>query len=171
MALDAAGVPSDLTLVPGAGHGWDDEIEQADMVVFFQTRLGEVLGLSGNGLEAGFEITAPIRLLPSRPNPFRDDTTVRLETVEPTPVVLEIHDVHGRMIRTLPDAPLDSGLHCLVWNGRDEAGRKSSGRSVFSAGAIPLSLRRTALAHGEMIRIPLWGGLSRVAARHDLGEM
>jgi hypothetical protein len=131
-ALDAAGVPSDYTLIPGAGHGWPDEIEQADMVVFFQTYLDEIVGVPEHEIGSGPKISAPVTMLPNYPNPFRERTTVRLELVEPSVVTLEIFDVKGRVVRSLLTEWRDSGSHSLGWNGRDATGRRVPAGVYFS---------------------------------------
>jgi acetyl esterase/lipase len=130
-ALDAAGVYSDYTLVPGAGHGWNDGAEQAEMVVFFQTHLEEAAGVPGDETGADSKSRASLTILPSTPNPFRDHTTVRLELREASVVTLEVHDVGGRVVRTLPTQRWDAGDHSLQWNGRDDIGRPVPGGLYF----------------------------------------
>ena len=67
--------------------------------------------------------TLAVRLQPNRPNPFSVRTTVRFELPRPERVTLRIHDVTGRVVRTLCDGTdFAAGSHALDWDGRDEAG-------------------------------------------------
>ena len=53
------------------------------------------------------------------PNPFNPKTTIRYEA--PGPVEVTVHDVSGRLLRTLFDGVSDGELQ-VDWNGRDDAG-------------------------------------------------
>jgi hypothetical protein len=57
------------------------------------------------------------------PNPFRAATTIRFSVAAAGPATLAIHDVGGRLVRTLLDAALVPGDRRVVWDGRDDAGR------------------------------------------------
>jgi hypothetical protein len=61
-------------------------------------------------------------LLHSYPNPFNPSTTIpfTLETGEH--VTLRIYDARGKLVRSLKDEALPSGLHEVTWNGRDNNG-------------------------------------------------
>ena len=75
------------------------------------------------------------------PNPFRESTRLSFELRSPDRVCLTVHDVRGRLVRTLEDGVLGSGVHELEWNGRDE-----SGWSV-AAGVYYFRLRAAGLAY------------------------
>ncbi len=66
---------------------------------------------------------AVTRILPNAPNPFNPRTEIRFELAKAGNAVLTIYDVTGRRVKTMHDGHLDSGLHSLVWQGRDDAGR------------------------------------------------
>jgi hypothetical protein len=53
------------------------------------------------------------------PNPFNPRTTVWLDAVRPGAQTLTIHDLRGRLVRTLWRGPLQSGRHGMVWDGLD----------------------------------------------------
>jgi hypothetical protein len=66
------------------------------------------------------------------PNPFNPRTTVRFELPDAAHVRLAIHDVRGRLVRTLVDAELPRGAHGIDWNGRDERGADVASGSYFA---------------------------------------
>ncbi len=57
---------------------------------------------------------------PNYPNPFNPATTIRFSLEEYGHVSLRIHDVSGRLVKTLVDGMLDAGLHRVIWDGRNE---------------------------------------------------
>jgi len=66
-------------------------------------------------------------LFPAAPNPFNPRTEISFYLSEPGPVSLEIHDLAGRLVRTLVDhQDLGAGLHQAIWNGRAGDGRKAA---------------------------------------------
>jgi flagellar hook assembly protein FlgD len=44
----------------------------------------------------------------------------------PGPVRVALYDVAGRRVALLEDGYRETGEHTLVWNGRDDAGRRVS---------------------------------------------
>ncbi len=62
-------------------------------------------------------------VLSAWPNPFNPTTVLSFETAQPGLIRLEIMDLRGRLIRTLIDADIPSGLHKKIWNGTDTADR------------------------------------------------
>jgi flagellar hook assembly protein FlgD len=52
---------------------------------------------------------------------------------EPEPVALEIDDMKGRLVRTLPTRLGVTGLNIAAWDGRDRAGQRvASGSYVYT---------------------------------------
>lgn len=60
----------------------------------------------------------------ARPNPFTPRTTIRFGLTRGGPVELVVYDVQGRKVRGLVNGPLAAGHHGVVWDGRDDAGRR-----------------------------------------------
>ncbi len=60
----------------------------------------------------------------SSPNPFRAMTRIRFTLAEPGPVSLRIYDSSGRLVRTLADRSMATGLQAVTWDGRDGASRR-----------------------------------------------
>jgi len=63
------------------------------------------------------------RLHPNVPNPFNPSTTVRFDVERPSFTTVRIHDVRGRLVRSLVDGLMTAGTHTTIWNGRDDRGR------------------------------------------------
>ncbi|MGQ0720628.1 MAG: FlgD immunoglobulin-like domain containing protein [Candidatus Eiseniibacteriota bacterium] len=59
-----------------------------------------------------------------RPNPFGARLSIPLSLSEAAPVTATVFSLAGRRVRVLRDGTLGSGLHELVWDGRDESGRR-----------------------------------------------
>ena len=74
---------------------------------------------------AGFAVGRPF------PNPFNPSTSVRLYVPKDGQVRLVVHDVRGRVVRTLQDGPLGAGWHTLTWDGRDDGGRRQASGVYF----------------------------------------
>ncbi len=60
------------------------------------------------------------------PNPFNPRTTVSFTMPAAGHARLTLHDVRGRLVRTLADADLPAGEQVLVWDGRDDQGRDAA---------------------------------------------
>lgn len=66
---------------------------------------------------------ARFALLGGRPNPSRDATEVGFRLPAAARVRLSVHDVSGRLVRSLADGPFEAGLHRVAWDGRDASER------------------------------------------------
>lgn len=86
----------------------------------------------------------PLRVFP---NPFNPRTTIAFATREPTAVRLTIHDVRGRVVRTLFDGRIGAGEQAVSWDGRDDAGRAVASGVYFArlAAGAARSTRRLVL--------------------------
>ncbi|MDP3114688.1 MAG: FlgD immunoglobulin-like domain containing protein [Candidatus Cloacimonadaceae bacterium] len=70
------------------------------------------------------ENLAPVtHLLQNFPNPFNPSTTIAYELAADGPVCLEIFNARGQKVATLVKKHQSTGLHKLVWDGKDENGR------------------------------------------------
>ncbi len=58
------------------------------------------------------------------PNVMNNQTTIRFQLPQASPVSLEIYDATGRTVRTLVSGILGPGYYSMTWNGRDDQGRK-----------------------------------------------
>jgi hypothetical protein len=90
---------------------------------------------------------APPVLLGAAPNPFNPRTGIAFELPRPAVVSLRIHDLAGRLVRTLAAGEsLPAGRHERAWDGRDARGHGlSSGVYLIElrAGGATVSRRMT----------------------------
>jgi hypothetical protein len=71
--------------------------------------------------------TAPLRLLGATPNPTASATTIRFEAgVAAVAVQMEIFDVTGRQVRSLPLGSLEAGTHEIDWDGLRADGEEAA---------------------------------------------
>jgi photosystem II stability/assembly factor-like uncharacterized protein len=85
---------------------------------------------------------------PAAPNPFRESTTLRFELPRSGPVDLAIYDVRGARVRTVTRGGLPAGPHRVVWDGRNDGGRRvTAGTYFFRVRAGEESV------HGKVLRI------------------
>ena len=87
----------------------------------------------------------PILCLSAVPNPFNPITTLHLEIPTDGDVTVTIHDLRGRLIRTLARTNRPAGLQTLTWDGRDDRGRAAPAgvyvaRAVTAAGTTSTKL-------------------------------
>lgn len=79
------------------------------------------------------------------PNPFREGTSVRYSLHRAGPIELSIHDVSGRLVRTLVSGSAGAGEHVAPWNGRDSHGRPAA------AGIYQVRLRADGHVQGRRL--------------------
>jgi hypothetical protein len=77
------------------------------------------------------EIPMKTELLGNYPNPFNPETAVQFSLSKPGMVKLAIYNVRGRQVKQLVNQNLEAGYYNLVWNGRDETGKKASSGVYF----------------------------------------
>jgi hypothetical protein len=65
------------------------------------------------------------------PNPFLDGTTLRFRLPIGSRARVVVYDIAGQRIRALADGTWRPGVHRVVWDGRDEAGRKAAAGVYF----------------------------------------
>jgi len=65
-------------------------------------------------------------LIANYPNPFNSETTIRFSIPSATKVEISIYNIKGQKVCTLVDNEMEKGVHCVNWNGRDNAGKQVS---------------------------------------------
>lgn len=87
-------------------------------------------------------VRVPVAAVRAWPNPFNPATTVSFTVPAAGPARLTIHDVQGRLVRTLVDEPLPAGDGRRLWDGRTDSGAQAASGVYFarlvsgSAGAV-----------------------------------
>jgi len=92
-------------------------------------------------------------LLPNYPNPFNPSTVFTFSLPEQSRIELIVYNTLGQRIRTLIQENYDSGIHSIVWDGRNESGQSvGSGiyLSRFSASTI-----RSSQSYQQTVKIIL----------------
>jgi hypothetical protein len=79
-----------------------------------------LVDLSGT---TGVEIPTVFSLAQNYPNPFNPQTTINFALPRNEHVSLAVFSVNGARVRTLVDEAYTAGLHSVIWDGRDGAGR------------------------------------------------
>ncbi len=69
--------------------------------------------------------------LSSYPNPFNPNTTIKLDLAEPGKVELAIYNIKGQKVINLMDAYSCKGQFKMVWNSKDENGKRVSSGQYF----------------------------------------
>jgi hypothetical protein len=76
-----------------------------------------------SGINEGSQIYSQLTtmLYAPKPNPAIDGLTrIAFNLAEPTRTSLKIYDASGRIVKTLINTQLSSGIYELMWNGRDD---------------------------------------------------
>jgi hypothetical protein len=58
------------------------------------------------------------------PNPFEARTQIKFELPQGGPALVGVHNVSGRMVRTLQQGQSAAGRHSVVWDGTDNQGTR-----------------------------------------------
>jgi hypothetical protein len=87
-----------------------------DSTGYYELILDTLLGVQTEN------IPSIITLAQNYPNPFNPSTLIQYTLNEYLPVKLDIYSVHGQKILSLVNDYRSSGVHSVVWNGRDKNG-------------------------------------------------
>jgi len=111
----------------------DDEglLNTVDMYVFLGHPLLRLYGKPIITDVENDEVSDKVRLSQNYPNPFNPVTNIRFGLARKGHVNLSIYDVGGRKIKTLLDRRLEKGSHAVIWDGRNERGRRVASGVYF----------------------------------------
>ena len=82
--------------------------------------------------EAVAAVVGSFELEQNYPNPFNPSTTIRFNLPQTETVEMAIYNTLGQEVRTLVNQRYDAGQHSVVWDGRDNNGKRvSSGVYIY----------------------------------------
>ena len=67
----------------------------------------------------------------SVPNPFNDETEIRLNMKKSSKITLQIIDIEGKLVKVLEDGFVKSGNHTFKWDERNEYGKEVSSGTYY----------------------------------------
>jgi len=102
---------------------------------------------TGSGVELltpGGPVSLSPKLYPASPNPFRGSGEIAFDLPKAARVELTVHDLAGRLVRTLLVGETSAGHHSVRWDGKDVLGRSvASGVYLYTLRAGALSATRS----------------------------
>jgi FlgD Ig-like domain len=124
----------------GALFAWED---------FRNGASSDIFGLRLTSIGTGVEVTSapPVaaRLLTPYPNPFNPHTKIQFSLDEPSRFTLSIHDVQGRLVRTLGSGEAQAGTRVFQWDGTRADGTACASGAYFAILSLPSGTRSTSL--------------------------
>jgi acetyl esterase/lipase len=128
-ALRAANVFSSLTLVPHAQHAFHPDAQQKqDMLAFLNQQL---TGCSATGVNEKSELPRRFVFEQNYPNPFNPSTVISFQLPVDSEVSLVIYSLTGQFVRQVARGKFANGRHQVVWDGRDDRGRRVASGTYF----------------------------------------
>jgi M6 family metalloprotease-like protein len=125
-------IEDDLAPTSGEFYQFIDGNVEAGKTYYYL--LESVIGDETRELHRGVA-TVPARELvleQNHPNPFNPRTSIRFYLPQRGPIVLEIYDVRGALVRRLSSGDFASGPHVVDWDGSDAHGQPvASGMYVY----------------------------------------
>ncbi len=98
------------------------DLRDLDNQKILDSEVAPVRPLSLDRTERPATLPTETRLLGARPNPSSGGTGIAFALAAETHVSVRIHDVGGRLVRTLINRPLNGGVHSVAWDGRSDDG-------------------------------------------------
>ena len=124
---------SKIGFVPGHGtttipqiYGYEDKDVVAGGTYSYRLKQVDTDGSFEYSAILQVEINLPQNFTLSQnfPNPFNPETSIRYELPEAVEVKVSIFNLLGNEIRTLVNEQKEAGVHSILWNGKDNAGRE-----------------------------------------------
>ena len=107
------------------GSALADGLHEAELEVIHSGGPALVVPLSftvGGAVDAA--TPARVALLGAHPNPFNPQTLISFSLPSTMPATLKVYSAQGRLVRTLLEGTQPAGVHRVLWDGRDGAGRE-----------------------------------------------
>lgn len=142
--LDVAGVVLDSSIV--LYHrivASDSEVMTPGIIASIRLTRGAITGIDHSA-----DIPAAFTLEGNYPNPFNPSTTVRFDLPEAAKVRIELYDITGRQVRSLPDKDFSAGSgHSILVDASDLV----SGIYIYRV--IAVSAKNTYMDTGRMVLV------------------
>ncbi len=86
-----------------------------------------------SALSADYEKSLPhdFTLEQNYPNPFNPSTTITFQIPHSVPVNITVFDINGRVVKTLLNTQVNSGIHRITWDGKNTAGESMPSGMYF----------------------------------------
>ncbi len=110
-----------LTTSPRSDFDFNGTVELPDFSMFAAHYLHGV-GATTEGETVELLVARLFKFGPMYPNPFSDQATISYNIPTARHVRLTVHDVRGRLVRTIVDMAQNAGGHEAHWDGRDDRG-------------------------------------------------
>ncbi|MEE8571968.1 MAG: T9SS type A sorting domain-containing protein, partial [Gemmatimonadota bacterium] len=109
---------------------WDTGVfDRLDLLSNVMDYFGKTPGGSGTGID---EAVTGNRLSHAYPNPFNPVTKIAYSVKETGPVMIEVYNVAGKVVRTLLDTEAEAGTSgFVVWDGTDDGGERCASGVYF----------------------------------------
>lgn len=147
LTVDGPGTLADFIGDPAAGAWTLTVADRANLDT--GTLVSWCLNLRGPadtqaGTEAGDRPPRIAELWQSQPNPLgARGTTIRFALPKRSAATLLVYDVAGRLVRSLVEGTIDSGVHGVSWDGRDDRGQRvAAGMYVYRLQADGVDLKQ-----------------------------
>ena len=103
--------------------------DRVDLMANIMEYFGKTPTGPGTGTDGGGEFVN--RLHHARPNPFNPATTIAYSLAGRSRVTIRVHDLAGRVVRTLVEGTVEPGEHRTLWDGTTDAGRRAASGVYF----------------------------------------
>ena len=85
----------------------------------------------GSSIDDEYSETSLSILSQNYPNPFNPTTTISYKLEKPGKIILNIYNLQGQLVKKFVDSRRTVGKYSLVWDGKDEGGKKLSSGIYF----------------------------------------
>ena len=115
------GLTNGQTYLAGVSAVYDEG--ESEIVEFEFTYTG--IGIDDNNTIFTTNLTG------NYPNPFNPETTISFDISKTGDVFIDVYNIKGQKVKTLINERLEAGNHQVVWDGKDEGGKKLSSGIYF----------------------------------------
>ena len=114
-------IDTSFNITPYNPSNTDDVMYIKDLILSF--RDGDSSSLSSGGEI----ISASFALHQNYPNPFNPSTTIEYNLNNKSYVNVVVHDISGRLVKTLFEGPQNAGNQSLIWNATNNKNESMPG--------------------------------------------